>query len=202
MLLHAWPTAARGSGPGQLSELGTECIAPMGHSRCQGQARGSHLAEGRARPGGASRPARCRSAPRQRPRPQTPPGQGRHGQSSLARSGEPLPVRGPLPVLTLQACSACTSTLPRRHANPPWAVMLSTCCLAASSTWTRSVPAMPLWVSRSWGRVPPQAPWGLPGTGAGGTLQLFLPQPLTWIVDAQVVPEGQAGRLGQGPVLL
>ena len=48
-------------------------------SRSQGQATGSHLAEGRARPAGAGHPARRRSAPRRRPRPQTPPGRAQGG---------------------------------------------------------------------------------------------------------------------------
>lgn len=53
--------------------VGSELVPAMNHSRCRGQARGSHLAEGRARPGAAGRPAPRRSAPHRRLPPQTPP---------------------------------------------------------------------------------------------------------------------------------
>lgn len=195
--------SAPGSPP--LPEAGpARGCTPASHSRPRGQAAGSHLAAGRARPGGRGRPARCRCAPSPRPQPQTPPGQaqGRAG-SPLVRTA-PGHEQGPAPTLTLQARWACTSTLPRRQASPPWPPMLSTCLLPASSTWTCRVPA-------TCGRQPGSAavgdsarlgPTGGLGTGARAHPGPLLRAALTWIPGTQVVPEGQAGWPSQRPVLL
>lgn len=133
--------SARGSPP--LLEAGRHRAGtPGSHSRPQGQAAGSHLAEGKARPGGRGRPARCRCAPPPRPQPRTPPGQAQGKAGSGDWSGRPSGVsRAPPPALTLQARWACTSTVPRRQVSPPWPPTLSTCLLPASSTWTCKVPA-------------------------------------------------------------
>ena len=77
--------------------------------------------------------------------------------------------------------------------------MLSSCLLSAFSTWTLRVPA-----ARA--ASPGQQQRGGSRTasteGPEGTHGPCTRQPLTWVVEAQVVPEGQAGGLGQGPVLL
>lgn len=182
------PFPLSGPGPGQASWGWSGARARVGQGRC------SHLAGGRARPGAAGRLVRCRTAPHQRRPPQIPPAwHGGVGGSRLRGPDRPRRGEGPLPpTLTLQALSACTSTLPRRQAKPPWALRLSTCCLPASSTWTCKVPAASTRPARS-AAATRNSPSGAPGQ--------LLPL-LTWVSEAQVVPEGQAGGLGQRLVLL
>lgn len=195
---------------------GTECYCPapsLGHHHCWGclaqswshpcvvagsMARplGAHLVAGRARPGAAGHPVRCRSAPRQRPRPRTPPGQAR-SEAVPRLAGRPSGRKDPPRALTLQARWACTATLPRRQAGPPCSLMVSTWCRSAS-TRTCRVPAPQRRPGQQRDNALRAQSSGLPGglTGLVGT------DHLTWVSEAQVVPKGQAGGLGQGLVLL
>ena len=75
----------------------------QGAGTTRSQATDAHLGGGRARPGGAGRPEPCRSAPRQRPPPRTPPG-GHRVEVVPAVPWTALGVRRAPAPLTLQAC--------------------------------------------------------------------------------------------------
>lgn len=135
---------------------------PGSHSRPQGQAAGSHLAEGKARPGGRGRPARCRCAPPPRPQPRTPPGQaqGKAGSglvwTALGREQGPSPRTHPPGPLGLhlhgpQAPGEPSMATDTEHLSPP-----SLLHVDLQGTCPVRPPAR---VSSSGGQRPLRAPW-------------------------------------------
>lgn len=181
------PFPLSGPGPGQASWGWSGARARAGQGGC------SHLAGGRARPGAADHPVRCRTAPRQRRPPQIPPARARGGGGSPPGSGLPSKGRRPpashthppgplsLHVHTSQAPGKAPVGTEAEHLLPPGLlhVDLQGAC---RGTW-------PAWSAAATRNSPLAAP-GQP------------PPLLTWVSEAQVVPEGQAGGLGQRLVLL
>lgn len=164
---------------------------------------GSHLAGGRARPGGAGHPAPYRSAPRRRPPPRTPPGGHRAGVApatpstalGVRRAPHSTHLPGPpgLHIHTAQAPGGPSARANAERLLPAGLLHMDlqgACRRAASPVSVagaaRSGPAV--------GGLPRGLLRGPHGPGSR--------QPLTRVAEAQVVPEGQAGGLQQGAVLL